>query len=195
MPISPVDSAVDAIVAFLGSVVMVTYNGATAPIRCYRGWRENDQPYDFDGGPIVTLTMFSEQREEHIPGLLESTPPQLWSVADLTWRMQLDLWAPYRAMRDVVAQTIRTNLHDDIPFRVGLHLTHADYYSRFITVHAEEVRDPNDMLSPQAGVWRRSWTLTVVSPEVVEQLTPQQLEWVVRQRTEQGTIIEEDTFT
>lgn len=195
MAISPIDSAVDAIVAHLGSVVTVTYNGTTSPIRCFRAWRENGQVYDFDGGPILTLVVFSEMREEHIPALLESATPQLWSVADLTWRMQLDLWAPHRVTRDEVAQAIRTNLHDDIPFRVGLHLTHADYYSRDITVHSEEVRDPVDALSPQAGVWRRAWTLTAISPEVVEQLTPQQLEWVVRQRDEQGTLLEEDTFT
>lgn len=195
MPINPIDSAIDALVAHFQSTIQVSFNGSTSPIRCFRGWRENNAPHDYDEGPILTVTVFSEDRVEHAPMSLEETQPQLWAVADLTIKAQLDLWTPYRATRDEVAQLIRTNLHDDIPYRTGLHLTHADYYSRDITVHGDEVRDPRGVTMPQTGVWRRTWTLTITTPEVVEQLTPQQLEWVVRQLDEQGNVVEEDTFT
>lgn len=176
MAIDPIESAIDALIAHF-STLTVAWKGSTASLRVERGWTEGNTAFDFEDGPVLTLTHLSERREEHTPEPTAEGPTVTWNVADLTILVQMDLWSPYREVHDDAALAVREALHDDLPYRVGLHLTSDDYYDQEITVHTSEGRNLPTSEGPQVGEWRRMWELTVSAAEVREIDMPQQETW------------------
>jgi len=183
MPIDVAQSAAQALVDHLAATVQVAYNGVTGPLRVRRGWNEDTESYSTVDGPVAAVTAIGEPRASyHVPFTAErAATPFTWKVADLDISLQLDLWAPHRHTRDVVAEAVGRALHNDIPHRGGLYLTHSDYYGRPLTIHAEGGRSlDQDNLTPSAAEWRTMWTLRAESAKVVQAATPQQLNWELR---------------
>lgn len=177
----PVDNAIRALVDHFAANAVVTYNGVTAPFRIFVGWAETNQDVDLRT-PFGVVTYFSEERQEHNPYLLncDGPPPFRWHVADIKVAAQLDIFCPFRETRAEVGEVIRRNMHDDVPFRPGLHLTSADYYNSQITVHSGRARDSQFAGQAQVGEWRRTWDLTISCSEIVETNTPALSEVVLR---------------
>lgn len=193
----PIDNAVVALVAHLTANVMVTYgNEAPAALRVQRGWAENNQDVDLRT-PFAVVTHFSEKRHEHNPYLLDDVagpPPYRWHVADLTFSGQLDLFCPHRRTRAEIGDDIRVALHDDLPFRPGLHLTAADYHNARITIHSERGRDSQMAAQAQVGEWRRTWDLLITCSEIVETSTPELSSVLLRVRTSDSGPTEDTTI-
>lgn len=172
MPISPEDSALDALVAYFASLSGIA--GAK------RGWPEHPDSFDLSAGPVLTLTMADSVREPVSPGFINDAPPFLVRINEVTIGAQLDLWAAYRAHRDDAARVIEDALHNQLPWRHGLYLSQPDYHDRPMTVTATPVRNEGDERAAVVGEWRRTWMLEIVTDHVIQTNTPALSEVVLR---------------
>lgn len=166
MPIDPVDSALDAVATYFAGIAGVA--------AARRGWPEHPTDLDLSAGPAVTVTRIGDRRTEVSPGLVSASPPWLWRVAELRITAQLDLWAAYRAQRDVAGVVVEDALHNDLPFRHGLYLFTADYHGRPLTITASDGRSIDEAKGVVEGEWRRMWMLEVVTDLVQATDTPSQ---------------------
>jgi len=178
--LDPAQSAAQAVADYLTAAVVLA-----PPLDVRRGWNEANREYDLSGGPVATVTATgTPQANYRTPYTYETAPIGglfSWVVADLEIFLQLDLWCPHRHTRDVVSELVEQKLSNDIPYRAGLYLTHADYHGSAITVwHDRGHTIDGDPLVPSVDEWRATWLLRVHSAKIVQAATPQQLNWELR---------------
>lgn len=182
MPTDPSVSAATAIAAHFAANVTYTFDGVAAALPTVVGWPEFNEDHDISAAPVVSITPISDQASYHPPYTIDAAATVNWKVADLTMVMQVDLWAPYKSLRDTLSEALGVAFHNDIPHRSGLYLTHADYYDRPITARfSEERRWGSDAMTPSRAHWRSMWTCRVMSAKIIQAATPQQLQWTLRQ--------------
>lgn len=165
---SPVESALDALAAYLG--------GVTGIDEALRGWPEDHRTLDLSGGRVVVTVIASGDPEEEPVAPFEvdseavNNKSQLvtYRTGWLTQGVQIDLWAAHRAVRDAGARALQDALNNDMPFRRGLFLTSTDYFERPITVLASTGVSVDDGDAHQAGEWRARWSAELTT-DVVQQ--------------------------
>lgn len=170
--------AVDAVRAALDAVA--TYFDGVTGLRGQVGWQEQPEALDLTT-PLVTVTLVTEQRMACSPHPVQPDAADgVYLVADLEISLQLDLWASHRERRDEAAALVESALHNDIPWRQGLHLVSDGHHDRRISVTAEQGVNVDDGESVTVGEWRRRWTATLVTDEVHAHTGPLQDEIVLR---------------
>lgn len=157
--------AVDAVQASLDAVAAY-FDGVTG-LRARVGWPEQPEALDLDNGPLVTVTYVSHERTPCAPVPLDPTSATgVWRTADLSIRVQLDLWAAYRATRDVAAQLVEAALHNDMPLREGLFLDSTGHHDRSLAVEVGAGVSLDDGEGVTVGEWRRRWDAQIATDEV-----------------------------
>lgn len=175
MALSAIDSAMKTIATYLA-----TLDGIS---RAVRGWPERGT-LNLGAGPVCTVTYVSHKSVWMPPVPLNDPvgPDNLvtYKVAELEILAQLDIWAGYRAQRDVAWETVEAGLHSEIPLVSCLWLNQVDYHNRPISVEADEGRSMDDQEEAQVGIFRSMYTLTIQTDQVVEATTPAQASYVLR---------------
>lgn len=171
MAVDAVRAALDAVAAYFDGVP-----GLTGIV----GWPEHPEPLDLST-PLVTVTVVSAARKPLAPYPIEpdaADGPYL--VADLEISVQLDLWASHRERRDEAAALVEAALHNDVPFRQGLHLVSTGHHSRRLSLTAEQGVNVEDAESVTVGEWRRRWSAVIATDEARAHTGPLQDEITVR---------------
>lgn len=170
--------AVDAVQSALEAVAEY-FDGVTG-LRGMVGWPEHPDSLELTT-PLVTVTLVAEQRTPCAPHPVEADAADgAYLVADLEISVQVDLWAAYRATRDAAAALVEAALHNDVPFRQGLHLVSTGHNDRRLSLTAESGVNVDDGESVGVGEWRRRWSATIVTDEVHAHTGPLQDEIVLR---------------
>lgn len=170
--------AVDAVRAALDAVAV--YFDGVSGLRSIVGWPEHPELLDI-ATPLVTVTLVTHERLPCAPHPVQPDAADgVYLVADLEISVQLDLWASHSAVRDAAAALVEAALHNDIPFRQGLHLVSIGHHNRRLSLTAERGVNVDDSDSVVAGEWRRRWDAQVVTDEVAPHTGPLQDEIVVR---------------
>ncbi len=182
MASDPAVSAAQTIAAHFAATVSYTFDGTTAAVPTVVGWPEFNTEYDVTAAPLVSVTPISDQSSYHTPFTIDAAPTVNWKVADMVMEMQIDLWSPYKALRDELSEALGRAFSNDIPMRSGLYLNHVDYYDRPITAHfSPERRWRSDGMTPSRAYWRSMWGCRVMGARIIQAATPQQLQWTLRQ--------------
>lgn len=167
------------------STAEIEYLGQSATkVVAVDGWPERNVEYDLSMAPYLSVTEIEIRREEHSPCFVGGTPvtagASLVKVADLVLTLQLDMWAAYKVSRQQLALAVESLLHNGLPNWPGLRLTLPDYFEQPITVHSSAGRTVESEVTVAEGEFRRTWDLTVMANEVVEQTVPTQQQTTVR---------------
>lgn len=172
MAIDPLASALDALVEHLaGSVTMPsgTYDGVTAR----RGWPEHGTELDLSAGIVLAVTAGRPQVTETDPLQVDHDADEdltTYMVGRLEAVVQLDVWAPYELVLDAAVQAVAAQLDNALPFRPGLFLTQADYFSRPLRFERRDGPLRLDQPHSADGDWRATWTLGLAT-DLVAQVT------------------------
>jgi hypothetical protein len=170
--------AVDAVRAALDAVA-AHFDGTTG-LSAAVGWPEHPEPLDLTT-PFVSVTLVTVTRTPCAPHPVEPDAADgVYLVADLEISVQLDLWTSHRERRDEAAALVEAALHNDIPFRQGLHLVSTGHHDRRLSLTAEQGVNVDDSDAVTAGEWRRRWTATIVTDEVHAHTGPLQEEITLR---------------
>ncbi len=160
MAIDPIASCIDALATHLTTAL-----GASASA-VLRGWPESGVELDLDGAAVVAITAIAEERAEVAPRVVETSgTTYTYKVAELTVRLQIDVWARHRAVLDAMGPTLRAAFSNALP-RAGLWLTQSDYYSRPVCYFMEAGALDLDGDSAAQGEWRRTYSVTATTDEV-----------------------------
>lgn len=175
MAIDLVDSALDAVAAYLNTALAGT-------LTAIRGWPEANTK--LDTLPLVAVTAGRPVYDLGPPRLVEQSGSGsltcTYKVGLVTFPVQLDLWAPHRHTRDVVGAALAAKLHNRMPHVSGLWVTQNDYYSRPIEINWTRQTDSQDGDTAPRKQWRRTWEGDLQT-DVVVQATLPELESVVLQ--------------
>lgn len=172
--IGPVPAACDAIAAFFARKIPA--------LRGLRGWPEHDDLLDLgnpDDGVKAVLSVFAGERPSSTirrvpPRKVDQTDiaggPQvciLYRVAWIEFDVQLDLWAPHRAVRDEFAALVEVASVDRLPvspdfraFATG-HFERSGYFDRPIdcVLLGSAIVDNDGAV--ESGEWRQTWNAHV----------------------------------
>lgn len=174
MTINPVASAMDALVAHLLSTLDFTTLPSgfqTATVR--RGWPEGDVTLNMSTGPVLAVTGSQADEERIAPYTVDvgaavaGVRSVAYKIANVTIPMQLDLWVPYRAMRDDAVPLVEAAFFNQLPGSAGLWLTQSDYHGRplgFEIMSGPRYTDEADQA--QTGEWRATWSITCTTDKV-----------------------------
>lgn len=171
MAIDPIAAACDAIAAHL-----TTITGLTAR----RGWPEHGVEASIaSGAGLLAVTPGPVQYERCAPRSVDATvsAPNVTVTYRIAWlriEAQLDLWAPYRAVRDDLVAAVEAKAANSLPNHSDLRLTSTGYYSRPLTVELDQMTPEDGGANTERGVFRQTWR-AVISTDLVAQATHPQL--------------------
>lgn len=173
MAIDPIAAACDAIVAHL-----TTITGLTAR----RGWPEHGVEADITSGAgLLAVTPGPAQYERCSPRSVDTTvaAPNVTVTYRIAWlriEAQLDLWAPYRAVRDDLVALVEAKAANSLPNHSDLRLTSTGYYSRPLTVELDRMQSEDSSGNSERGTWRQTWRAVITTDMVAQATHPQQLQ-------------------
>lgn len=196
MTSSPVDSAIDTLVAYF-STVALTFRNRQITLNARRGWARDQDSFDYTQGPLLTIHSVSEDHDDHMPyPVVESSADgekTQWNVSDWEANVHLNLFAPTRKELHTAGHVVQRALHNDIPFPPGLTLTQGSHFSRLIELRIESGEDIAEGQTPQIAEWRRRWDGVLTFSEIVDQLTPRQQQWLLRTDSSDTLVTPENT--
>lgn len=162
----PTGAALDALAAWFSQKV--------PDLTARRGWPGDNRAADPAGALLTVTPAGAGDVEACAPRSLGTLPDgqRLYRIAELLLPAQLDLWAPYPAVRDRFAREIEARLHNGLPLRSGLWLT-SGFYDRPLTVTARRAGHRDDEAAgPGIGLWRAVWEVEIRTDLVVPAATP-----------------------
>lgn len=163
--IDPIASAIEALATQLTTALSSNVSSVL------RGWPESNKDLDLSGKPVIAITQAGpEEREAVAPRVVDSATAAgvttyTYKVATLQARLQLDVWAAYRAKLDEIGPLLRAAFTNALP-RAGLWLTQGSYYSRPLIFTLEGGAYDHDGDTAAQGEWRRTYEVTVETDEV-----------------------------
>lgn len=169
---SPETAALNAVIAHLATGL-----GESARVR--EGWPEADA-LDLQSGPVVAIFGAGNvQWTQVTPELIGSTDTDtesacLYRIAQSSMRIQISLFAAYKAQRETVAESLEPLLDNLFPESSGLILL-TEYYGQYCRFELETSSE-QDGEGPESGEWRRDWVLSAQVEMIREQTHPLQLE-------------------
>jgi len=173
MPVDPVAAACQALVGHLTDEL----GDEVAAVK--RGWPEHTDEYDLSQGPLVTVTASEPNETRMAPRQVDSSTSGsdvtvTYKVAELRFKVQVDLWTPYRAQLDELIPTVEACWDGEPPFRSGLWLEQSDdattgYHGRPLAFEPRQgpLREPSDDTA-STGEWRATWILECVTDKVAQ---------------------------
>ena len=195
MPVDMAQSAMQSVADHLGTL-QTLFKGQQVALVARVGWPEKDIALDMRDGPVVTITHIATERKKHNPCQVSppGPPPVQWKIADVVITAQVDLWAGHRGVRDDAARVIDAGWHNRMPQQPGLFLDHTDYFNSPLTAELSDGQNVDDAQDGSVGEFRRTWSVSIESSEIVETQTPQQLTHTIQMTIEpsasgQGDIV------
>lgn len=170
MAIDPIDAALDAAVAYFASAVPTLAD-------VVKGFPEHNDAIDLGAGAVLSVAQIGTPEAAYCsPGIVDTIDGQplthQYRVAWFTMFFQLDLWAPYKAQREIEGVLVDAALNNNLPYTSGLRLLSTGYYGRPL-----DIRPINGRLQDEGnddavrGEWRRTWDLEVRSDLIVDGVT------------------------
>ena len=170
--IAPMDAAADAVAAHFAAAIPA--------LKAIRGWPERGDDLDLDGADgtgapyraalsVSVSPNYTTVRQ--IPTRAKATPngdkiDVLYRLALLTGNMQIDLWCPFRSVRDEFSDLVNS-ASAQLPHRSYLRLASTGffdrdgYYDRPFDATLTDVRNKDNDDGVSAGEWRKTWTVVV----------------------------------
>lgn len=167
----PVAVAAEALVQWLGT------QGIS---KVLRGWPEREEDLDFSSGAVVSVTQAGD------PTYTWGTPYPVeeaaqgddllvtWLLGDLMVEFQLDVWAPFRAVRDEAAAVVDAAMHADLPYVTGLELALDNYYGQLLAVIPLSSTALDDADAVTTREWRQRILVRCDLGIVAQGTTPKQ---------------------
>ena len=161
-----VASALDTLAAYLDAGLGTGYTAR-------RGWPEHNAEFDLGSGPILTAVASEPERVGINPislGIVadgEGGIVTTYKVAAVSFVVQLDAFAGYRAALDDLIPSVEALLHNKVPSTSDLWLTQGSYHGRPLRFSLESgPRRTDASEATQEADWRATWMLRCETDEV-----------------------------
>lgn len=191
--VDPTEAAIDALAVWL--------EGQPGITKAIRGWPEQPKDLDVSAGPVVSIIPGGEPTYSWGTPAVVATAPRddgkllvTWRLADLVQRLQVDVWASHRAVRNRVAAQLAAAWHDDLPFRTGLELAASKHFGVTASLIPLGSVPMDDAATAPVGEWRQRIELELRMSVCAQGTTPAQAKHTLQLTTEiQGAdVVEPD---